>query len=164
MAGLSSWNNWRHRIRIASQMRAARPYSDSKPYHVTDVYWIYAVRKKEPYPSPTPRSGKWLAFGNPEEIDLLWAKIKTATEQGKLGGYSKVATARMNFGAPSANRRVICVFTYDSEDLRDVMRVRQALRELGVTEKTGYKTDEKTMAGAYVNRGCSPEDVWKYQD
>jgi len=34
---------------------------------------------------------------------------------------------------------VICVYTYSLDDLQDVRRVRQALRELGVTWKIPYK-------------------------
>ena len=49
----------------------------------TDVYWIYAVRKRGKYPKATPRSGKWLIFVDPENVDKVWAKIKKAVEEGK---------------------------------------------------------------------------------
>jgi hypothetical protein len=44
---------------------------------------------------------------------------------------------------------MICVFTYDWTDAEDVLRVRQALRDLGITKKLGYKADEDTRAGRY---------------
>lgn len=45
--------------------------------------------------------------------------------------------------------RVICVYAYDYQDKRDVMRIRQELRKLGFTNKLAYKTDEDTIAGKY---------------
>jgi len=50
--------------------------SDAKPSQVTDVYWIYAKRRKGKYPKPTLRNGKWLVFENERDVDEIWAKIK----------------------------------------------------------------------------------------
>lgn len=149
---------------VSSQMKAAERYSDAVPSAVSEVSWIYAVRKEGEYPKPTAKSGKWLVFGNPDRIDEMWTKVKAATRQGALGGFSKVATAHPNPNAPNSDRRVICVYTYNSDDFQDVRRVRETLRSLGVTEKTGYKTDEKTREGVYLSRGFTPEEVWKYQE
>lgn len=153
-----------HEARIAAQMRAGEPFGRSKPSEVSEVFWIYAARKEGSYPSPTPRSGKWLVFGDAARVDEVWDEIREATERGALGGFSKVATSRPNPTGPDPSRRVICVYTYDSDDVQDVMRVRDSLRNLGVTEKTGYKTDAKTVAGVYVARGFSQEEVWKYHE
>lgn len=152
----------RHESRIAEQMRLAEPYADSKPSTVIEVYWIYATKRAGTYPGPTARSGKWLVLGNVARIDGLWAKIKAATEKGRLGGRSKVSTAKPNPTSADPKTKAICVYTYDSDDVEDVMRVRRELRALGVIEKIGYKTDERTMAGVYVSRGYKPEDVRKY--
>lgn len=152
----------RHEARIAEQMRLAAPYADSKPSMVTEVFWIYATRREGTYPGPTARSGKWIVLGDAARIDDLWTRIKVATEEGRLGGRSKVSTAKPNPTAADPNTKAICVYTYDSDDVDDVMRVRQELRALGVVEKVGYKTDERTMAGVYVSAGYRPEDVRKY--
>ena len=61
-------------------------YSDAKPSEVTKEYWIYAERQQGEYPEFAPRSGKWLIFVPEKDIDEVWAKIKKATEEGKLGG------------------------------------------------------------------------------
>ena len=151
-----------HEARVARQIEWARAYADSNPSEVTEVDWIYAQRKIGKYPAPTSRSGKWLVFRDVKNIDAMWAKIKAATEEGRLGGRSKVSTAKPSPLALDPRKKVVCVYTYDSDDVEDVMRVRRELRRLGVREKTGYKTDAMTMAGKYVIRGAKPEEVRKY--
>jgi hypothetical protein len=119
-----------------------------KPSGVTDVYWLYAERKKGKYPKPR-RSGKWLIFVDPENVDEVWAKIKKATEEGRLGHASKVATAKPSPLAGESKTKVICVYTYDWTDEKDVRRVREELRKLGVATKIPYKADEDTLSGKY---------------
>jgi hypothetical protein len=116
---------------------------------VTDVYWIYAMRKKGEYSKLTSRSGKWLIFVNPKNVDKVWAKIKKATEEGRLGDSAKVATAKPNPLAVKTGAHVICVYTYDWTDEKDVKRIREELRKLGITNKIPYKTNEDTLSGKY---------------
>ena len=87
------------------------------------------------------------------EIDDWWAKIKAATENGLLGGSAKVATMKPNPNVTANDTRLICVYTYDLGDERDCLRVRQALRNLGVTWQIPYKTDADTYAGKYAKNG-----------
>src|SRR5260221_12912452 len=98
--------------------------------------WIHCYRKTGFYPDDTDRSGKWLIWLSPENIDRYWAKIKQAVEEGKLGYAAKVSTA----GSLSEKypRYVVCVYTYDDEDKDDVMRIRQGLRELGIKLSIPY--------------------------
>ena len=135
------------------QREMSLPSSDVKPSEVTDVYWIYAERKKGKYPKPTSRSGKWLIFVDPKNVDEVWAKIKEAVEEGKLGDSAKVATAKQNLLAGKSNAKVICVYTYDWADERDVRRIREELRKLGITNKIPYKADEDTLSGKYRMKG-----------
>ena len=86
-------------------------------------------------------------------VDAVWEKIRRATEEGKLGDSSKVATARSNPSATNSNTKVICVYTYDWADENDVKRIREELRQLGVTSKIQYKADHETYSGIYANRG-----------
>jgi len=127
-------------------------YSDAKPSEVTKEYWIYAERQQGEYPEFTPQSGKWLIFVPEKDADEVWAKIKKATEEGKLGGASKVATAKPS---PLGRReqKVICVYTYDWTDEKDARRVREELRKLGITNKIPYKSDEDTLSGKYRSTG-----------
>lgn len=135
------------------QREISLPYSDAKPSEVTDVYWIYAMRKKGKYPRSTPRSGKWLIFVDPENVNEVWAKIRDAVEEGKLGDSAKVATAKPNPLAGKSNAKVICVYTYDWTDEEDVRRIREELRKLGITNKIPYKADEDTLSGKYRVKG-----------
>jgi len=124
-----------------------------KPSETTDVYWLHAIRQTGTYPQHTANGGKWLIFVDVTEVDRLWETIKCATEEGKLGSAAKVSTAKPNPNAKDPNQKVICVYTYNWTDEEDVMRIRQALRELGITQKIPYKSNSDTFAGKYASRG-----------
>lgn len=129
------------------------PYCYVKPSEVTEVYWIFAERKEGKYPLPTLNCGKWLVFVDVERVDETWSKIKKATEKGKLGNSTKVATAKPNQFATNPDTKVICVYTYDWTDENDVKRIREELRKVGITNKIPYKADEDTLSGKYRVRG-----------
>jgi hypothetical protein len=128
------------------------PIDEQRPSQVQNCYWLVAERRVGSYPSSTPNCGKWLVFVPVASVDRVWQTIKNATEAGLLGSSAKVATAKPN---PNANSpaKVICVYTYDWTDEADVRRIRQVLRDLGVTAKIPYKADQDTYAGRYVVRG-----------
>lgn len=123
------------------------------PSTVTESYWLYAFREAGDYPEPTERSGKWLIFVSAVRVDALWRKIKQATEAGKLGGVSKVATGKSSPLSNDSRSRVICVYSYDWTDEEDVRRIRRALRKLGVRWRIPYKADADTDAGRYATGG-----------
>lgn len=85
----------------------------------------------------------------------MWASVKRAVENGELGAEAKVSTAKPNPNSIDPSKHVICVYTYDVEDRIDVMRVREALRTLGITWKIPYKTDMTTGAGLYTKHGAT---------
>lgn len=131
---------------------------DRVPSQVTDDYWLVAFREEgedgpADYPLMTERSGKWLVFAPWAQLDDLWPVVREATREGQLGSASKVSTRRPNPNAVDPAKGVICVYTYDHEDEADVRRVRDVLRELGVTWKLPYKADADTRAGRYAHRG-----------
>ena len=128
---------------------------------MTDDYWVYAHRKHGEYPEYTSRGGKWLIFVSSLNLDALWTKIKNAVENGSLGGMAK-APAKRNPPFQSSNHGVICVYTYDWEDVQDVKRIRQELRRLGIRRKISYKTDEDTEQGMY--RANSGDKISKYYE
>lgn len=116
---------------------------NENPSQVMNVYWLFAERKQGKYPPHSENGGKWLIFAPIARIDNMWSKIKSATEEGRFGKLSKVATAKPNFNASDSKTKVICVYTYDWTDKEDVMRIRQDLRQLGITWKIPYKADER---------------------
>ncbi len=83
----------------------------------------------------------------------MWSRIKNAVEEGKLGDSAKVATARPNSLARKSNGKIICVYTYDWTDEKDIKRIREELRKLGITNKIPYKADEDTLSGKYRIKG-----------
>lgn len=94
-----------------------------------------------------------MLFIHIDEVDGWWHKLKVATESGMLGGSAKVATMKPNPNAASPDTKVVCIYTYDLDDVADCTRVRQALRDLGVTWRIPYKTDADTYAGRYSKQG-----------
>lgn len=130
---------------------APAPYPGPQPSVVKKDRWIRVQRLQGEYPEPTARSGKWLVFIHNDKVDALWAKINTATEEGLLGYDSKVSTRSLRPG--STEEHVICVYTYDWKDKEDAVRVRDALRNLGVTWLCSYKTNEDTLNLRYSSSG-----------
>jgi hypothetical protein len=97
------------------------------PSIITAVPYIHAKRRADDYPRHTENGGKWLIFVPVSEVDKVWDSIEQSTEDDRLGGVSKVATPYPNPLAIHKEKRVICVYTSDSEDETDVMRVRADL-------------------------------------
>lgn len=143
-------------VQFEEQMRSVDIVAgdDRHPSEVFEQYWIYAERRDaDSYPEHGERGGKWMLFIKTADIDEWWAKIKAATESGLLGSSAKVATMKPNPNAAAHHTRLICVYTYDIDDEADCTRVRQTLRNLGVTWKIPYKTDADTLAGKYSKNG-----------
>jgi hypothetical protein len=120
------------------------------PSKTRDRYWIDSENPEAVW---SENSGKWLLFISAPRIDAAWAVIDRETREGRLGVAAKAATAMPNPNATSQKMKLICVYTYNFEDLDDVRRVRQRLRELGYTKKIPYKTDAATNAGKYTKSG-----------
>lgn len=135
--------------------------SSRTPSKVRDDYWVYAHHPNPPY-DWSERSGKWLIFTSFKTLDQVWKTIAEETLAGRLGISAKAATAKPNGLGKNPWIKVICVYTYDSSDVQDVMRVRLRLRELGFTKKLSYKTDTATRAGIYS--GDSPNPISLYYE
>lgn len=156
----------KHEAIRARQIKQAQAYYNHKPSNKSDrSAWIYALRQREQetYPQDSKKSGKWLIFPAIENVNEIWEKIKRAVENGFLGNKAKVASAnntRIN-KYTGKECQVICVYTYDWTDKEDVIRVREELRKLGISEEIGYKTDADTMAGKYHHKGY--KNICKYR-
>ena len=108
-------------------------------------YWVTHYTDND-YPSHTDLGGKWLLFCSEAEIDSVWEKIKKAQDADLLGNASKSSTV---FGKKDRDKYVICVYTYDSSDEEDVLRVRESLRDLGFDKPLHYKRDIETINRVY---------------
>ena len=110
---------------------------ERQPSQVADDDWIIALRRNDI--SSYGINGKWLIHAQREKIDNIWKIIALATEEGCLGSFSKVSTTALTFTAQTGVH-TICIYTYNSSDYDDVMRVRATLRELGITSSIPYVT------------------------
>jgi hypothetical protein len=118
-----------------------------------DDYWVFVESKKINY-NYTLKSGKWLIFIDVSNLDFVWQKIADATEKGLLGLSSKASTSKENPNSPNQNIKVICIYTYNSDDVADVSRIAWNLYKLGVVGKVlNYKEDKSTIDNKYANRG-----------
>lgn len=94
-------------------------------------------------------NGKWMLFPMPHQVDEIWAIVAKGTLDGRLGSASKVATDAGD-GKPE---RLICIYTDDFSDFKDVKRVLKEMRRLGlVSSEKGakwiyYKIDAYTYLG-----------------
>lgn len=124
------------------------------PSRTKSDYWVHAAHPNPPH-DWTDRSGKWLIFVPFNRLDEKWAIIVKETESGRLGIAAKAATAKPNELSKNKWVKVLCIYTYDSTDQQDVMRVRDHLRTLGFVKKLSYKTDQATSVGLYRTSGDS---------
>ena len=123
------------------------------PSRTTQMYWIVVdAPGSAPEAIEDENAGKWLIFQEPDQVDSWWKKVRDATVAGLLGISAKVSTAKPNPDSRD-NRKVIYVYTPDWRDEGDVMRVRERLRELGFTERIGYKRNIETFRGEYAQKG-----------
>ncbi|MDK2915581.1 MAG: hypothetical protein PWR25_138 [Euryarchaeota archaeon] len=123
------------------------------PSKTIRMYWIV-----QDAPGPLERGldddqvGKWLIFVAADKVDEAWRSVRDETVKGTLGISAKVSTAKPNPDSRD-ERSVIYVYTRDWADEADVMRVRERLRELGFTERIGYKRNIETYKGEYSEEG-----------
>lgn len=122
---------------------------NQKPSSNTFQYWISSFSSFD-YPIMTNNPGKWLIFRHHSIIDPLWEKVEEILLKGYLGKDAKVSTAKPSPLSSDPEKHVICVYTYDWTDRKDVYRIRQELRKIGVYEKICYKTNEDTRKGRYA--------------
>ena len=115
---------------LIQMVQQARMLHDREavPSSMNAVYWIESKPLIAGLPI-TSRAGEWLIETTAAEVDDLWAKIRQATEEGRLGYKSKVSTSPAKGQAHTA-ARLIVVRTYDAEDGTDVARVEAALRQM----------------------------------
>ena len=123
------------------------------PSKITDDYWVHADPKSS-VNKITDNCGKWLIFTYTKDLDEFWQKIANATENGDLGIGAKAGTAKENPNATNQDVKVICVYTYDSENKEDVARIAWKLFDLGVAPRVlNYKKDKVTIEGKYAVKG-----------
>ena len=128
---------------------------DGNPSEITDAAFVLAHFKDDMSQAETERIGKWVFHVAEKYIDDTWQNVKRAVEAGKLWKFAKASTAWRSKGGVY----VLLVYTHDSGDEKDVMRIRAYLREMGFKRRAPYKTDAQTRAGIYSDNS---DGVAKY--
>ncbi|WNE40767.1 MAG: hypothetical protein mread185_000224 [Mycoplasmataceae bacterium] len=126
--------------------------SEHKPLEEKKYHWIYATNKKldkqqRKINLQYKRTGKWLIFIHQSEINDKWEIIKENVENNNLGISAKVSTSKPSM--KSSDYRVICIYNYDFQDTKDIMKARRVLWNLGFKQPLCYKTDDSTKLGRY---------------
>lgn len=80
--------------------------------------------------------GKWMLFPPVEKVDRYWAAVVRATVERRLGTAAKVATKPEGDGK-RASTQVICVYTPNVSDAKEVKRVLLELVRLKLVPDTG---------------------------
>ena len=123
------------------------------PSRTTQMYWIIQEAPDiAPEAIEDELAGKWLIFLPPDLVDEAWKKVRDATCANILGISAKVSTAKPNPDSRD-QMKVIYVYTADWQDEAEVMRVREELRNLGFTDRLGYKRNIETFKGEYAQKG-----------
>lgn len=102
--------------------------------------------------SSTHDSGKWCIFVNPEDVDLVWIKVKAACQAGVF--VAAMGSTKGQREHLRLDTHVICVFNEKWDDVAEVNRVRDLLLALGVTQEMKYKRDLNTFRG---------HDIFEYE-
>jgi hypothetical protein len=74
-----------------------------------------------------------MIFCHREEINAVWAVVSRGTANNELGIAAKVAPD----AGDDRQARLICVYTKDFTDMKDVSRVVHKLKNLGLVETKG---------------------------
>lgn len=88
-------------------------------------------------------TGKWCIFAAGSTINKKWDLIKSLIDSGEIV-HAKVST---NLFLPKSRSKkyVICVYTKDWNDLKDLNKTRESLRSVGFNRPLKYKRDIDTM-------------------
>lgn len=77
------------------------------------------------------RSGKWMLFPEPGNVNEVWEVVTRATINNELGVAAKVAPRD---GQSPTKARLICIYTRDFLDKEDISRVLHRLKDLGLVK------------------------------
>ncbi|GIX74466.1 uncharacterized protein CEXT_578511 [Caerostris extrusa] len=141
------------------------------PMKETNHEWIYATSVTyENWDDIDPSTiGKWLLFYDNVNIceargmtqhDYAWSCIKKLAEDNVLFS-AKCSTACNN--EPGKSMGVICCYTQNYSDKKDVKRAADAIRQaVHFPRDMFYKTDNDTRAGKYRYNGSKFISIYKH--
>ncbi|WP_157506444.1 putative phosphothreonine lyase domain-containg protein [Ktedonobacter racemifer] len=87
-----------------------------------DGVWSWALAEKQ---EGTSRTGKWMFWPKSEGAIPIWRTICELTRSHQLGIQAKMRVEKRD----ETDALLICVYTRDSEDVEDLQRIVDILRE-----------------------------------
>ncbi|KIJ51298.1 hypothetical protein M422DRAFT_26719 [Sphaerobolus stellatus SS14] len=138
----------------------------SKKQVKDEVAAEYSQKLKEVHAAHNYKSGKWLVFSSPDNVDATWWSLAISVAKGPLSKtavhLAKVATTPMN---ESSSQRVVCVYmpdVLDKEKVTEVMKV--LLRNHGLS-LSGVKSNLYTGIGLDSKHPSHIQStIWKNGD
>ena len=115
-----------------------------QPSTTQHLPWLFQVAPGRLFES-TGQSGKWCVYRTTDGIDTAWRVVRALVTNDILLA-AKVST-RQAVDSGGHGQHVICVYTPDSQDWKEVLRVREVLRAAGFEGRLQYRRDADTMAG-----------------
>jgi len=103
-------------------------------------------------------SGKWMLFPVLEKLDWMWRAVVEDVIDNRLGTSAKVATGGSD---RDPNVRLICVYTRDFSDTKDVRRVLERLVEMGLVKSDGDSRGIYYKYDAYTHLGIESGNEWQ---
>jgi len=98
---------------------------------------------------------QWMIFCQPNEVDAVWSVVARATANNDLGIAAKVAPD----GGDDRRPRLMCIYTKDFTDMKDITRVVRKLKDLGAIESRKviyYKCGKPhSVSWAFMSLICS---------
>lgn len=136
-----------HELDFLKKLLAQQSVSSNIPTECMNKHWIDAFSPtvlEEGFES-NDKTGKWCIFVSEKTVDEKWKLVKEAVERDELL-IAKVAT---KFHQLYTKGYVICVYTKDWSDEKDLKASREVLRNLGFKRPLKYKRDIETINRVY---------------
>jgi len=114
------------------------------------------------------KTGKWLVHESNVNIDSTWNKVATSLYHRKFGDNIQSAKVSVvdDFNGYHNQSHVICLYTNDFQNLKEVVGCLEELRRIGIHSKVTYKPDVSSILGIYRNNESkmSPSIYKSYYD
>ncbi|KAI9745997.1 MAG: hypothetical protein M1818_000678 [Claussenomyces sp. TS43310] len=101
-------------------------------------------------------AGKWMLFVSVDEVNAIWASVARATANNELGTGAKVAP-RGSQDLLDRGARLICIYTEDFTDKKDITLVLHKIRDLGLIDTKARPIYYKCDAYTYLRLGSGNE-------
>jgi hypothetical protein len=107
---------------------------------------------------------QWMLFCDVNKVNDIWSVVARYTANNELGTCAKVAPFPES--GDDTKPRLICIYTKDFTDVKDVSRVVHTLKNLGLIDVRGrgiyYKVGEQFGNSLILGHILTDEDIYTY--